>query len=92
MILTEQAMDEKQRREILEKLSRGELSLMEATYELDLSDAGWTLAAMREAGLPMYQLPEHIVRQQAEDGREALRAALRTKPARRNDRRTKRDE
>jgi hypothetical protein len=62
---------------ILIRLSRGEISLMEATDELGFQDAGYTLQALAKAGLKPFTLPDDIVKQQADDALEALRAALR---------------
>ena len=68
--------------EKLLKLSRGEISLMEATRDLGLQDAGYTLQALRDAGLTLFQLDEHVVFEQASLGLEPLRDALKTKPSR----------
>ena len=62
--------------EILARLSAGEIGLMEATSELGDQDAGYTLQALRDAGMRPFALDEATIRRQAEDGLEALRAAL----------------
>lgn len=67
-------------RATLLQLARGEISLMQATADLGLPDAGHTLRKMAEAGLKPYQLPDMIAQEQAVAGLDALRAAI--KPGR----------
>jgi hypothetical protein len=67
--------------ETLLKLNRGEISLMSATRELGLQDAGFTLHVLREAGLTLFQLDNQIIDDQSALGLEPLRAALKTRRA-----------
>ena len=64
---------------ILSKLSRGEVSLMEATAILDYQDAGYTLHALAKAGLQPFVLDEKTIKMQADLALDALRSTLRTR-------------
>lgn len=57
-------------------VSLGNLSVIDAARELNLPDGGFVLHLMREARLPLPKLPDDLVRQQAEDAREALKECL----------------
>jgi hypothetical protein len=65
-------------KKILMDLSAGRISLLQATADLHLPDAGYTLHLMREEGLPMPHLPEDFVLQQIAESNGALRTALRS--------------
>ena len=62
--------------EILAGLSAGEIGLMVATEMLGFQDAGYTLQALHAAGMRPFALDEATIRKQAEEGLDALRAAL----------------
>jgi hypothetical protein len=70
------AVSEKRKNDILVGLSNGELGLIEGTQLLGLSDAGWTLDLLREAGMWLFTLDETEIQSQLKDGREVLRACL----------------
>lgn len=61
---------------ILVRLSRGEIGLMEATAQLGVQDAGYTLQALARAGLIPFMLPPDVVKEQVDRGHEALRVAV----------------
>lgn len=69
-------------RDTLVRLSKGDISLMQATCDLGLQDAGYTLQALRDAGLTLFQFDNQVVREQAGRGLEALRDAMKTKSSR----------
>jgi hypothetical protein len=69
-------VSQERKAEILAGLSSGEYGLMEGTYLLGLTDAGWTLDLLREAGMWLFRLDDAIIKQQAEKSRDALRACL----------------
>ena len=55
-------------------LSSGKVSLLEATRLLGLPDAGYTLRRLADEGLPLPVLPKEVVRRQADEALEAMRA------------------
>lgn len=67
-------------RTTLLQIASGEISLMQATADLGLPDAGHTLRALAAAGLTPYQLPDNEAQDLAIEGLESLRAAI--KPVR----------
>ena len=73
--------DEGLMKDTLARLSNGDISLMQATFDLRFQDAGYTLKALRAAGLTTFQLDDKAVEKQACLGLEPLRDALKTKPS-----------
>jgi hypothetical protein len=71
----------KTKQEILLLLSAGEISLIEATDDLGYQDAGYTLHALRDAGLMPFSLDDTTIKRQADDALDSLRAALKKKTA-----------
>ena len=71
------AVSEERKTQILHDLSSGAVSLMRATTQLGLPDAGWTLKLLADAGLPLFALDSAEVRRQCDLARDALHACLR---------------
>jgi len=63
-------------KKILLDLSSGKVSLLEATRQLALPDAGYTLRRLADEGLPLPRLPDDVTRRQAQASLEALAACL----------------
>ena len=61
--------------EVLLDYSLGKKSLLEVAELLGLHDGGHVFALMRRAGLPMPQLPENTVEQQANENLEFFKEA-----------------
>lgn len=70
-------VNEERKTEILAGLSCGKYGLIEATDLLGLSDAGWTLHLLREAGMWLFTLPAAEIQRQVEEGRTAFWECLR---------------
>jgi Family of unknown function (DUF6364) len=66
--------------EVLLDYSLGKKSLLDAAESLGLHDGGHVLALMRRAGLPLPQLPEKIVEQQASENLEFYKEARSASP------------
>ncbi len=69
-------VSEERKAEILAGLASGEIGLIEGTELLGLPDAGWTMNALRDAGMWLFRLDDAEIRRQIEEGREALRECL----------------
>lgn len=67
---------------ILLDYSLGRISLMDATDNLGVPDAGHVFALLRQSGPPFPQLPEAIVRQQVDEHWEFFAEHKRVKPSR----------
>jgi hypothetical protein len=70
-------VSEERKAEILAGLSSGEYGLIEGTYLLGLTDAGWTLDLLREAGMWLFTLPEAEIKRQIEECRDGFWECMR---------------
>jgi hypothetical protein len=64
---------------VLMMVSGGEIGLIGATALLEYKDAGYTLQALRMAGLEPFRLPDDVVNRQGHEALEALRSALKSR-------------
>lgn len=71
-------VDEDRKNEILAGLSSGDFGLIEGTRLLGFSDAGWTLDLLREADMWLFTVDEAEIQRQLQEGREVLRACLKS--------------